>query len=177
MADSRLKAHLLFLPWKSTSVLSNTKTTASVQSSCSLSLSKTKTKARVQFLVHVKVQCFGTCRGLLSSLSPHSGSLACSQVLSISGSLLELVCGAHTAHGCMLSDERGHERMGQSITRWARESERLPPGGCGLGHGENRQVHCESQVMSERQRETERDSLLPGIVLARVRGRPGAFSK
>lgn len=79
-------------------------------------------------LLHVKVQCFGTCRWLLSSPSPHLGSLACSKLLCISGSLLELVYGACMAHGCVLSGERGHERKDQSITRCSRESERLPPG-------------------------------------------------
>ena len=32
------------------------------------------------FLLHIKVQCFGTHRWLLSSLSPHPGCLACSQL-------------------------------------------------------------------------------------------------
>ena len=53
----------------------------------------------LEFLLHFKVQSFGACRWLLSSFSPHQGGLACSQLLSISRSLLELVFGAHRAMG------------------------------------------------------------------------------
>ena len=62
-------------------------------------LSKAKKSQCRELLLNFKVQSFGTYRQLLSGLSLHPGSLACSQLLSISGSLLEPTCGARAAMG------------------------------------------------------------------------------
>ena len=73
MADFHLKDHLLFLPRKK----SNRPQQGLDKSQCP------------QFLLHFRAQSFGARRWLLSSLSPHPGGLACSQLLSMSGSLLK----------------------------------------------------------------------------------------
>lgn len=52
-----------------------------------------------EFRLHFNEQSFGVCRQLLSSPSPHPGSLACCQLLSISDPLLEPACGAHMVTG------------------------------------------------------------------------------
>ena len=39
-------------------------------------LSSARTRQKSMFLLHFKVQSCGACRGLLSGLSPHPGSLA-----------------------------------------------------------------------------------------------------
>ena len=58
MVDSHLKDHLLFLPWKK----SNHPQQGQDRSQ------------RPGFLLHFKVQFFGTSRQLLSGLTPHPGS-------------------------------------------------------------------------------------------------------
>ena len=122
MGDSLPKAYLFFLPWKR----SNGPHDNQDISQCPESL------------LQLKVQSFGAYRQLLNGHSPHPGSLACSQQLVISGSLLGPVYGAHTAMGhatarAAKSNTPGRVRKctGQSITTWARETERHPPGGLG----------------------------------------------
>ena len=70
--------HLLLLVWKK------------VQP-CSARLSRSQ---RSEIVLYFKVQFFGACRQLLRGLSPCPGSLACSWLLSISGSLLGPSCRA-----------------------------------------------------------------------------------
>ena len=97
-----------------------------------------------EFLFHSKAQSFGAHKWLLSSLTSHPVILACSQLLFISYSPLELVCGAWMAKGHAAALDAwssapwtentwahrpGHQQVG--------EREMLPSG----GHEENRRVH------------------------------------
>ena len=78
-----------------------------------------------EFLLHLKVPSFGVCRQLLSG---HPGSLACSQLLPISGSVLEPACGASAAVGHASSSKLCTPRVENMPTHASpggRESERV----------------------------------------------------
>ena len=85
------KAKLFFLPWKKSSHPQEGQDESQ----------------HPEFLLYFKVQSFRAHRRLLSGVSPHPGSLACSRLLSTLGSLLEPACGDHVAHG--------HVGTGESI--------------------------------------------------------------
>ena len=80
MEESRLKAHLLILPCKKSNHLQQGQDKSQYP----------------EFLLDFQVQSSGGQRQLLSGLSPHTAG---SQLLSISGSLLEPACGTRTAMG------------------------------------------------------------------------------
>ena len=123
MADSHLKAHLLFLAWKK----SDHPQQGQVKSPFP------------EFLLHFKVQSFATYRELLTSLSPHPCGLAvpscCAfeatfwmQCVEPSWSWAMRLLGPHRH---VLLGERTWDCTGPCITRCARVRERLPP----RGHG------------------------------------------
>ena len=94
-----------------------------------------------EFLLQFKVQFFGACRELLSSLSPHPGSLACPQLLLISG-LLEPVCKAHTVmgHAAKVAYSWGSLSTHLGMHHQVGKSGRLPPGGHGPCGPKRKQV-------------------------------------
>ena len=118
-----------------------------------------------RFLLHGKVQSFAACRHLLSSFSPYPGSLACSPLLSPSGSILDPVCGA--------ARPAPREPTCKCIALWERErgkerGSRLEAVGH-LAHRKNRWVYHASAG--------HKFLCSPGITLAWVWNRPSALSK
>ena len=82
-------------------------------------LRETKTKSQCsEFLLYFKVQSFGA-HGWLSSFSPHPGNLTCSQLLSISGSLLEAMWATRASRSC--TPGRGCKHTGNCIIQCGRE--------------------------------------------------------
>ena len=71
-----------------------------------------------EFLLYFKVQSFGA-HGWLSSFSPHPGNLTCSQLLSISGSLLEAMWATRASRSC--TPGRGCKHTGNCIIQCGRE--------------------------------------------------------
>lgn len=117
-----------------------------------------------EFLFNSKVQSFGAHKWLLSSLTGHPVILACSQLLFISDSLLDLVCGAcmATGHAAVLdawssalwTENTWTHRPGHQ--KWARER-------CSLLEAMERTGKCimQVQVMSK----SKRASLIPWVIL------------
>ena len=147
-ADCRLRAHLL----------SQAKTKASVQSSCSIlkwCLLEPGVAAKWSLIPIQVAWLVPSCCSFQAPALPRAMWLLGPQ-------------------GRVFPDERVREYTMQRIISWAREKKRLPPGGR-VAHGENRRMH---HMSSGHEPGRARDlSLSPGIIFLGVWDGAGAFSK